>query len=135
VHGSVAVAAQGDQIGLGIPAGLAPALEVMDLEPRQRAASLTFPAVPLQDFPLPLAVALGVEPKPPSFPQVSTHADRRMSCKNCCWWAAVSTMRHQGKFGYWLLVGVIVLAASQLSSAPKRDCTSLIAGRTYTQPV
>lgn len=40
-------------------------------------------------------------------------------------------MRHQGKFGYWLLVGIIVLAASQLSSAHMRDCSSLIAGRTY----
>jgi len=57
----------------------------MNLESIAPAAVLAFPAIPLQDFQPQLAVTLGVEPKPPSFSQVATHADRRMSRKNCCW--------------------------------------------------
>jgi hypothetical protein len=60
----------------------------MDLELIAPATVLAFPAVPLQDFQLQLAVTLGVEPKPPSFSKVATHADRLMSRKNCCWCAA-----------------------------------------------
>ena len=87
VNCSVAVGAQSDQIALGVIARLAPADHVMDLELIARATVLAFPAIPLQDFQLQLAVTLGVEPKP-SFSKVTTHADRLMSRKNCCWCAA-----------------------------------------------
>jgi hypothetical protein len=60
----------------------------MDPELIAPATVLAFPAIPLQDFQLQLAVTLGVEPKPRSFPQVATHADCRMSRRNCCWCAA-----------------------------------------------
>jgi hypothetical protein len=70
----VTAAAQDDEVLFAICARLAPADHVVDLEPIAPAAVLAFPAIPLQDFQLQLAVTLGVEPKPPSFSKVATHA-------------------------------------------------------------
>jgi hypothetical protein len=47
VNCSVAVGAQSDQIALGVIASLASALNVVDLEPTQGAASLAAPAIAL----------------------------------------------------------------------------------------
>lgn len=44
---------------------------VMDLELTVPAAALAFPAVPLKDVQLQLAVTLGAEPKPPSLSKVA----------------------------------------------------------------
>lgn len=49
---------------------------------------LAFPTVPLENFQLEPAVTFEVEPKLPSFSQVATHADCRMSRRNYCWCAA-----------------------------------------------
>jgi hypothetical protein len=77
-------AAEHDEIFSAVRPQLASPNYVMDLELIAQAAVLAFPAVPLQDFLLQMAVTLGVEPKPPSFSKVATHADRLMSRKNCC---------------------------------------------------
>lgn len=45
VNYSVALGTQGDQIALGIIACVAPALDMMDLDPMQGAASLAAPAI------------------------------------------------------------------------------------------
>ena len=84
VQCSVAVRAQGDQIALGVISRLAPPDQVVDLQLVAPAAVLAFPAIPLEDFHLQLAVTLGVETKPKPISKVATHADRRMSRKNCC---------------------------------------------------
>jgi hypothetical protein len=84
----VTLSAENNQVLLAICSQLASPNYVMDLELIAPATVLAFPAVPLQDFHLQLAVTLGVEPKPPSFSKVATHADRLMSRKNCCWCAA-----------------------------------------------
>jgi hypothetical protein len=84
----VTAAAQDDEVLFAIRPQLAPPDKVVDLELISATALLTSPAITLQDFQLQLAVTLGVEPKPPSFSKVATHADRLMSRKNCCWCAA-----------------------------------------------
>jgi hypothetical protein len=61
---------------------------VVDLELIAPATVVAFPAVPLENFQLELAVSFEVEPKPRSFSKVATRADRLMSRKNCCWCAA-----------------------------------------------
>jgi hypothetical protein len=81
-------AAEHDEIFFAVRPQLASPNYVMDLELIAPATVLAFPAIPLQDFQLQLAVTLGVEPKPPSFLKVATHADRLMLRKNCCWCAA-----------------------------------------------
>jgi hypothetical protein len=78
-------AAEHDEIFFAVRPQPASPNYVMDLELIAPAAVLAFPAVPLQDIHLQLAVTLGVEPKPPSVSKVATHADRLMSHKNCCW--------------------------------------------------
>jgi hypothetical protein len=79
-------AAEHDEIFFAVRPQLASPNYVVDLQLLAPAAVLAFPAVPLQDFQLQPAVTLGVEPKP--FSKVATHADCRMSRKNCCWCAA-----------------------------------------------
>lgn len=81
-------AAEHDEIFFAVRPQLASPNYVMDLELIAPAAVLTFPTVPLEDFHHQLAVVLEVEPKPRSFSKVATHADRRISRKNCCWGAA-----------------------------------------------
>ena len=88
VERGVTTAAQNDEVLFAVRPQLASPNYVMDLELIAPAAVLAFPAIPLQDFQLKLAIALGVEPKPRSFSQVATHADGRMSRKNCRWCAA-----------------------------------------------
>jgi hypothetical protein len=78
-------AAEHDEVPFAVRPQLASPNYVMDLELIAPATVLVFPAIPHQDFQLELAVTLGVEPKPPSFSKVATHADCRISRKNCCW--------------------------------------------------
>jgi hypothetical protein len=88
VERAVTAAAQDDEIFFAVRPQLASPYYVMDLELIAPAAVLAFPAVPLQDFQLELAVTLGGEVKLPSFSKVTSHADSRMSHRNCCWCAA-----------------------------------------------
>ena len=81
---TMTLAAQDNEIFFAIRSRLAPPDHVMDLESIVPAATLAFPAVPIENFQLELAVSFGIEPKPPSFSKVATHADRLMSRKNCC---------------------------------------------------
>ena len=87
-------AAEHDEIFFAVRPQLASPNYVVDLELIAPAAVLAFPAIPLEDFHLQLAVTLGVEPKPTSFSKVATHADRLMSRKNCCWCAARRNARN-----------------------------------------
>jgi hypothetical protein len=50
MHGGVAFAAQRDQILLGIVAGMAAKLLVVNLKIRHRAARLASPAIPAEHF-------------------------------------------------------------------------------------
>jgi hypothetical protein len=64
VNCAVAVRAQGDEVFLRIVTGLAPPLDVMDLESRQGAAELTTPNVSFKDLLVQLAVGLSIQPNP-----------------------------------------------------------------------
>ncbi len=61
---SVAASAQRDEIVLRICAGLAAALDVVDLESGDRAANLALPSVPLQDFLAQALIACGIDTDP-----------------------------------------------------------------------
>jgi hypothetical protein len=80
----VTPAAENDQVLFAIATRLAPPDHVMDLELIAPAAALASPAIPLEDFHFQLAVTPGVEPKPPSFSKVATHADRLILSRNRC---------------------------------------------------
>jgi hypothetical protein len=83
VNCCVAVGAQSDQIALGVIAQLASPNYVMDLELIAPATVLAFPAIPLQDFHLQLAVTTVFEPKPRSFGNNHAHAGGREQKKAC----------------------------------------------------
>jgi len=68
MHGSVALRAEADEILFRIFALAAPALDVVDLEPAQGAASLAAPAISFEDFPVQSAVGVGIQPNPAAFP-------------------------------------------------------------------
>lgn len=87
VERAVAAAALNDEVFFAVRPQLASPDKVVDLELIAPAATLAFPVVP-QDFQLQLAEKLGVEPKPPPFSKIASHADRQMSRKNCSWCAA-----------------------------------------------
>jgi hypothetical protein len=80
----MAATADHGEVLFAIRSRLAPANKVMDLEFISPATALAFPAIPLQDFPLPLAVTLGAEPNRTSPGNLPTHADRLPSNKNSC---------------------------------------------------
>src|SRR5450759_2767262 len=84
MEGAVTTAAQDNEIFFAVRPQLASPNYVMDLELIAPATVLAFPAVPLQDFHLQLAVTTVFEPKPTSFGSVHTHADRRISSRNSC---------------------------------------------------
>jgi len=67
MHGSVALRAEADEILFRIFALAAPTLNVMDLEPRNRAAGLTSPAVSFQDLPAQRAVGIDTQPNAAAF--------------------------------------------------------------------
>jgi len=85
VERAVTAVTQDEEIFVAVRPQLASPYYVVDLELMAPAAVLAFPAVPLEDFPLKLAVPLGVELKSRSFSEVAAHADCRMSRRNCCW--------------------------------------------------
>ena len=60
MQGQVAVAAQRDQVLLGIIPGLTAKFLVMNLEVLQAPAGLTSPSIPLQDFSTKLLVQFGI---------------------------------------------------------------------------
>jgi len=64
VERAVTAAAQDDEVSFAIGSRLAPADHVVDLELIAPAATLAFPAIPLENFQLELAVSFEVEPKP-----------------------------------------------------------------------
>jgi len=67
MHGSVALRAEANEILFRIFALVAPTLNVMDLETRNRPAVLTSPAVSLQDLPAQRAVGIGTQPNPAGY--------------------------------------------------------------------
>jgi len=77
-------AAEHDEIFFPVRPQLASPNYVMDLELIAPATVLAFPAVPLQDFHLQLAVTTVFEPKPRSFGNNHAHADRLTSSRNSC---------------------------------------------------
>ena len=77
----MAPAAEHDEIFFAVRPQPASPYYVMDLQLIAPATVLTLPGIPLENLHLQLAVTLGVEPKPPSFSKVATHADCRISRK------------------------------------------------------
>jgi len=67
VNRLVAVGAQGNEIAIRIAAQLAPALDVVHLEPAQGAATLAAPAISFEDFLVQPAVGIGIQPNPAAF--------------------------------------------------------------------
>ena len=61
MQGQVVVAAQRDQVLLGVIPGLTAKFLVMNLEILQAPAGLTSPSIPLQDFPTKLLVQFGIQ--------------------------------------------------------------------------
>jgi hypothetical protein len=61
MQGEVAVAAQRDQVLVGIIPGLTAKFLVMNLEVLQAPAGLTSPSIPLQDFSTKLLVQFGIQ--------------------------------------------------------------------------
>jgi hypothetical protein len=87
MNAAVALAAQHHQVLLSIGSRLTSVHDVVDLELIAPAATLAFPAVPLQDFDLQLAVFQ--EPEPHAAHGMATiplHADFLISRRNssCC---------------------------------------------------
>src|SRR5450756_1521137 len=77
-------ATQDDEIFFTIRSRLAPPNLVMDLQLISSATPLAFPAIPLENFHLQLAVTPWVEPNTTAFGDPRIHADRLISPKNCC---------------------------------------------------